>query len=135
MEGVNRVIILGFLGKDPEIKQLDNGKQMATFSVATSESYTNQKGEKVENTEWHNLVFFGKVVDVISKYLKKGNQVYVEGKLNTRSYDDKEGVKRYATQIIGENLTLLGSKPVANDKPSPTMDGDRSHEENCDLPF
>lgn len=117
MAGVNKAIILGNLGKDPEIKTLDSGKRMATFSVATSEAYTNQAGERVESSEWHNIVFFGKVVDVIEKYLKKGSQVYIEGKLNTRSYEDKDGNKKYTTQVIGDNLTLLG-KPAQSNEPS-----------------
>ncbi len=111
MAGVNKVILLGNLGKDPEVKAIDNGRKVARFTLATTESYRNQQGERVDQTEWHNVVFWGPVVDVIDKYLKKGNQVYVEGKINNRSYDDKEGNKKYITEIVGQTLTLLGGKP------------------------
>lgn len=111
MAGVNKVILLGNLGKDPEVKAIDNGRKVARFTLATTESYRNQQGERVDQTEWHNVVFWGPVVDVIDKYLKKGNQVYIEGKINNRSYDDKDGNKKYITEIVGQTLTLLGGKP------------------------
>ena len=114
MAGVNKVILLGNLGKDPEVKAIDNGRKVARFTLATTESYRNQQGERVDQTEWHNVVFWGPVVDVIDKYLKKGNQVYVEGKINNRSYDDKDGNKKYITEIVGQTLTLLGGKPQAS---------------------
>jgi single-strand DNA-binding protein len=110
MAGVNKVILLGNLGKDPEVRAIDNGRKVARFTLATTESYRNQQGERVDQTEWHNVVFWGPVVDVIEKYLKKGNQVYIEGKISNRSYDDKDGVKKYITEITGNNLTLLGGK-------------------------
>ena len=111
MAGVNKVILLGNLGKDPEVRAIDNGRKVARFSLATTESYRNQQGERVENTEWHNVVFWGPVTEVIEKYLKKGNSVYIEGKISNRSYDDNDGVKKYVTEIVGQNLTLLGGKP------------------------
>jgi single-strand DNA-binding protein len=114
MAGVNKVILLGNLGKDPEVRSLEGGKRVAKFSLATTESYKDRDGNKVENTEWHNVEFWGPVVDVIEKYLKKGSSVYVEGKLRTRSYDDKDGVKKYTTEIVGQQLNLLGSKPSDN---------------------
>lgn len=114
MAGVNKVILLGNLGKDPEVRAIDNGRKVARFSLATTESYRNQQGEKVENTEWHNVVFWGPVTEVIEKYLKKGNSVYIEGKISNRSYDDKDGVKKYVTEIVGQNLTLLGGKPAGD---------------------
>lgn len=114
MAGVNKVILLGNLGKDPEVRAIDNGRKVARFTLATTESYRNQQGERVDQTEWHNVVFWGPVVDVIEKYLKKGNQVYIEGKINNRSYDDKDGVKKYITEIVGQNLTLLGGRPQSS---------------------
>ncbi|MDB5271715.1 MAG: ssb [Chitinophagaceae bacterium] len=111
MAGVNKVILLGNLGKDPEVRAIDNGRKVARFTLATTESYRNQQGERVDQTEWHNVVFWGPVTDVIEKYLKKGNQVYIEGKISNRSYDDKDGVKKYITEIVGQNLTLVGGKP------------------------
>lgn len=108
MAGVNKVILVGHLGKDPEIRALENGRKVANFSLATTETYKDRNGERVDNTEWHNIVFWGPVADVIEKYLKKGSQIYLEGKLRTRSYEDKDGVKKYITEILGNTLTMLG---------------------------
>jgi single-strand DNA-binding protein len=107
MAGVNKVILLGHLGKDPEIRAMETGRRVANFTLATSETYKDKNGERVENTEWHNVVFWGPVTEVIEKYVKKGTQIYVEGKLRTRSYE-KDGVKRYTTEILGDTITLLG---------------------------
>jgi len=106
MAGVNKVILVGNVGKDPVIISFDSGKK-ATFSLATSEKYKDREGKPVEKTEWHNIVFWGPVVDVIEKYVKKGKQVYIEGKLASRSYE-KDGQTRYITEVVGQNLTLLG---------------------------
>ncbi|GAB4127387.1 MAG: single-stranded DNA-binding protein [Raineya sp.] len=106
MAGVNKVILVGNVGKDPDIISFENGKK-ATFSLATSEKYKDKEGKSVEKTEWHNIVFWGPVVDVIEKYVKKGKQVYIEGKLASRSYE-KDGQTRYITEVVGQNLTLLG---------------------------
>jgi len=106
MAGVNKVILVGNVGKDPDIIAFENSKK-ATFSLATSEKYKDKEGKPVEKTEWHNIVFWGPVVDVIEKYVKKGKQVYVEGKLASRSYE-KDGQTRYITEVVGQNLTLLG---------------------------
>jgi single-strand DNA-binding protein len=111
MAGVNKVILVGNLGKDPEVRHLEGDKKVAKFTLATTEAYRDRNGQRVENTEWHNVEFWGPVTEVIEKYLKKGSQVYVEGKLRTRSYEDKEGVKKYVTEIIGQNLTLIGGRP------------------------
>lgn len=109
MSSVNKTILLGNLGKDPEIRVLENGSKVANFSMATTESYKNKSGERVENTEWHNVVFWGKIVDVIEKYLKKGSKIYLEGKLKTRSYEH-EGVKKYTTEVFGNSLVMLGGR-------------------------
>ncbi len=106
----NKVQLIGNLGMNPEIKNLDSGKKLAKFSIATNESYTNAKGEKIEDTQWHNLIAWGKTADIIEKYLKKGNEVAVEGKLINRNYDDKDGNKRYITEILVNELLMLGSK-------------------------
>ena len=110
MAGVNRVILLGNLGKDPEVRSLENGTKVASFTIATSESYKDKNGERQTNTEWHNLVLWRGLADVADKYLKKGNQIYIEGKLRTRSWTDKEDNKRYTTEIVVDNLTMLGGK-------------------------
>ncbi|MCX2744883.1 single-stranded DNA-binding protein [Mangrovivirga sp. M17] len=111
MSGVNKVILVGNLGKDPEVRHLDNGRAVANFPLATSEVYKNrQTNERVTNTEWHNVVLWSPLAEVAERFLKKGSQVYIEGKITTRSYDDKEGNKRYITEIVGREMTLLGSR-------------------------
>jgi single-strand DNA-binding protein len=111
MSGVNKVILVGRLGKDPEVRNLENGATVANFTMATSETYKDKTtGDRKEITEWHNIVLWRGLADIAAKYLHKGDQVYIEGKLRTRSWE-KEGVTRYTTEIIGDNMTLLGSKP------------------------
>lgn len=108
MAGVNKVILVGNLGKDPEVRHLENGRAVANFSLATSETYKNKAGERVTNTEWHNIVLWTPLAEIAERFLKKGGQVYIEGKLTTRSWDDQEGNKRYTTEVVGRELTLLG---------------------------
>ena len=111
MAGVNKVILVGNLGKDPEVRALENGVKVARFSLATSESYTDrQSGQRVDQTEWHNIVIWRGLAEVAEKYLRKGNQVYIEGKLQTRSYQDKEGVTKYSTEVVAQNMTMLGGR-------------------------
>jgi single-strand DNA-binding protein len=107
MAGINKVILVGNLGKDPEVRTVQSGAQVARFSLATSESYTNKEGQKVENTEWHNVVLWRGLATVAEKYLKKGNKVYIEGKLRNRQYEDKDGVKKYTTEIEATDMLLL----------------------------
>ncbi len=109
MSGINKVILVGHLGKDPEVRHLDGGVSVASFPLATSETY-NKDGRKIEQTEWHNIVMWRGLADVASKYLQKGKLVYIEGKLRTRSFEDKEGHKKYTTEIVAENFTMLGRK-------------------------
>jgi single-strand DNA-binding protein len=104
----NKVQLIGNLGNAPEIKNTESGKKLAKFSVATSETYRNAQGDKVKETQWHNLIAWGKVADIIEKYLKKGSEVAIEGKLVTRNYTDKEGVKKYITEIQVDELLMLG---------------------------
>lgn len=106
----NKVQLIGNLGRDPEIKKIDSGKKLAKFSVATNEVYTNSKGEKVKETQWHNIIAWGKVADVAEKYLNKGSEVALEGKLVTKDYLDKEGNKKYFTEIQINELLMLGGK-------------------------
>ena len=108
----NKVQLIGNLGNAPEVKTLESGKKMVRFSVATNESYRNAKGEKVTETQWHNLIAWGKVAEIVEKFLTKGKEVAIEGKLINRSYNDKEGNKKYVTEIQVNELLLLGAKAV-----------------------
>ena len=106
---VNKVIILGHLGKDPDVRYLEGGTCVAKFPIATSESYKNKNGEKITNTDWHNIVAWRGLAEVVEKYVKKGMQVYIEGKIKTSSYD-KDGITRYRTDIVADTVQMLGSK-------------------------
>ena len=115
MRGINKTILIGHVGKDPEMRHLPSGTAIANFTMATSESRTDkQTGEKVQKTEWHRVVAFGKLAGIIGEYVKKGTQIYIEGKLSTSSYD-KDGQKHYSTQVVAEVMQMLGGKP--GDKP------------------
>lgn len=109
----NKVQLIGNLGNAPEVKTTENGKKLARFSVATNESYRNASGEKVSETTWHNLVAWGKVAEIAEKYLNKGSEVAIEGKLINRSYTDKDGNKKYITEVQVNELLMLGSKTAA----------------------
>ncbi|WP_299113971.1 single-stranded DNA-binding protein [uncultured Winogradskyella sp.] len=104
----NKVQLIGNLGNDPEIITLESGKKLAKFSLATNESYKNAQGEKVTQTDWHNLIAWNKTADIIEKYVTKGKEIAIEGKLTSRSYDDKEGQKRYVTEVVVNELLMLG---------------------------
>ncbi|MGK0254037.1 MAG: single-strand DNA-binding protein [Mariniflexile sp.] len=104
----NKVQLIGNLGNDPEIINLESGKTLAKFAIATNESYTNTKGEKITDTQWHNVVAWGKTAQIIEKYVTKGKEVAIEGKLTSRSYDDKDGTKRYITEVVCSELLMLG---------------------------
>lgn len=109
MSSVNKVILVGHLGKDPELRYLEGNISVASFPLATSETF-NRDGKKVEQTEWHNIVMWRGLADVAAKYLTKGRLVYIEGKLRTRTYEDKEGVRRYTTEIVAESFNILGRR-------------------------
>lgn len=114
MASVNRVIIVGNLGRDPETRYSPGGDAITTISVATTETWKDkQSGEKKENTEWHRIVFYRKLAEVAGQYLKKGSQVYIEGKLQTRKWTDKDGVEKYSTEIIAETMQMLGAKEAS----------------------
>ena len=124
MRGVNKVIIVGNTGSDPEVSQFQNGGSVATIAVATSEKYQNkQTGEWVENTEWHRVKAFGKLAEIIAQYVRKGTPIYIEGKLKTDKYTDKNGIERYATNIIADQMQMLGGKgdntQQQNNQPQP----------------
>ncbi len=104
----NKVQLIGHVGSDPEIKTFDGGKQLANFTLATNESYKNDKGEKVEETQWHRLIAWGKAADIMEKFVTKGKEIEIEGKLTHRSYDDKNGDKRYVTEVVVTEVLLLG---------------------------
>src|SRR5476651_2282159 len=109
MSGINKVILVGHLGKNPDIRYLEGGVSVVSFPLATSETF-NKDGRKVEQTEWHNIVMWRGLADVAAKFLQKGKLVYIEGKIRTRSFEDKEGNKKYTTEIVADNFTMLGRK-------------------------
>jgi len=110
MASVNKVILVGNLGRDPEIRYLPSGDPVANIAIATSNKYKGKDGNMVEETEWHRVTFFGKLAEIVGQYLKKGRSVYVEGRLKTRKYTDKDGVEKYATDIIANEMQMLGSR-------------------------
>ena len=112
---VNKVILVGNVGKDPDVRYLDNGVAVASFPLATSETYKDKTGEKHSSTEWHNIVLWRGLAEITEKYVKKGKQIYLEGKIRSRSWEDKEGNKRYITEVIGDNMQFLGKR---EDSPS-----------------
>ena len=135
MSGVNKVILLGNLGKDPEVRRLDDGRGVANFSLATSETYKNKSGEKVTNTEWHNIVLWSPLADIAENYLKKGSQVYIEGKISNRSYEDKDGVKKYISEVVGREITLLGRPPEQQENAQNNPSENKNNSDEDDLPF
>jgi len=125
--GINKVILVGNLGKDPEVRYSPNGGAVTNITVATSESWKDKNtGEKQEKTEWHRVVFFGKLAEIAGEYLKKGSQVYLEGRLQTRKWQDKEGKDRYTTEIVAGEMQMLGSREGRGGPPS---DFDQSADE------
>lgn len=134
---LNRVTLVGHVGKDPDVRHLDNGVSVARFSLATNETYTDKSGERKTTTEWHNIVVWRGLADVAEKYVKSGSLLYVEGKLKTSSYDDKDGVKHYRTDIICDNFRMLGKKDsTTQDAPKEsTQESSTVQDPTDDLPF
>ncbi|MBX7150490.1 single-stranded DNA-binding protein [bacterium] len=147
---LNKVILIGRLGKDPELRYTPTGAAVATFNVATNESYKDKEGKEVDNTDWHRIVAWRKLAEICGQYLKKGSLVYIEGKLKTRNYDDKDGTKKYITEIVADNMQMLGGRmgDSGNERvPPPMSDSDTtssnlsnnsaepSSDANDDLPF
>jgi len=156
MAGINKVILVGNLGKDPEVRYLEGGTAVANFPIATSETFKDKtSGERKTNTEWHNIVVWRGLAEIAEKYLKKGSQIYLEGKLRTRQWQDKDGNNRYTTEIVADNLQMLGRKddnsspsasvapvntpaketPAAPVTPARSSEIDKSTNEVDDLPF
>lgn len=141
--GINKVILVGNLGKDPEIRYMPNGEAVANFSVATSESWKDkQSGEQKEQTEWHRVVAFKKLAEIIGEYVKKGSKIYIEGKLRTRKWQDKDGQDKYMTEIIADEMQMLdGKSVVAENAPNESNAGGKLHQPpisesfNDDIPF
>ena len=108
MAGINKVILIGNVGRDPEVRTTPSGQQVAKFSLATSENFTSRAGEKQERTEWHNIVVWGKLADLCKQYVSKGRQIYVEGRLQTSSWNDQQGNKKYRTEVVAQTVQFLG---------------------------
>ncbi|MFV0521055.1 MAG: single-stranded DNA-binding protein [Mangrovibacterium sp.] len=135
---VNKVILIGNVGQDPEVKYLEQNVAVANFSLATTERYTGKDGNKVENTEWHRIVVWRGLASVVEKYVKKGSKLYVEGRLRTREWTDKDGNKRYTTEIYADNLEMLDTRANSDatlPQPQATPKPDLSQAEDDDLPF
>ena len=147
---VNKVILVGNLGRDPEVRRLESGTAVATFSLATNETYTDKSGERRTNTEWHNIVLWRGLAEIAEKYLTKGSLIYIEGKLRTRSWEDQDKNTRYTTEVVADNMTMLGgrndggapsesggySAPAANNTASTTnTSATTAVDEDDDLPF
>ena len=137
---INKAILVGRLGADPEVRYTPDGAMVTNFRIATDEQWKDKNGEKVQKTEWHKIVTFGKLAEICGKYLVKGKLVYLEGRIQTRAWDDKEGVKRYTTEIVASNMQMLDSKgqkgadasPEEPPLPHPGVDGPLPEE---DVPF
>ncbi|MAI26208.1 MAG: single-stranded DNA-binding protein [Myxococcota bacterium] len=122
MAGVNKVILLGNLGRDPELRYTQSGQAVANFTLATSENWNDKSGERVEKTEWHRVVVWGKVAELCSQYLSKGRSVYLEGRIQTREWEDKEGQKRFTTEVNAQTVQFLGSGRNENNTAGPGTD-------------
>ncbi|ALD21843.1 single-stranded DNA-binding protein [Hymenobacter sp. DG25A] len=118
MAGINKVILVGNLGKDPEVRHLEGGTNVAHFTLATNDYYKDKQGNRVERTEWHNITAWRGLAEMAEKYLKKGQQVYVEGKLRTRQFQDKDNQTRYITEIVADEISMLGGRPHNDDTPA-----------------
>jgi single-strand DNA-binding protein len=143
MAGINKVILVGNLGRNPETRHTQDGRPVCSFSIATSEKWKDRDGNRQEKTEWHNVVTFGKLAEICGEYLSKGRQVYIEGKLQTRKWTDKNDIDRYTTEIIANEMQMLGSRESSQngnyqtpkpDTPSAHM-GNMQETEDDDIPF
>lgn len=138
MAGVNKVILLGNLGKDPEVRYLEGGIAVANFTLATSETYKDRtSGERKSITEWHNVVVWRGLAEIAEKYLKKGSQVYIEGKLRSRQWQDKDGNNRYTTEIVADTMQMVGKRDdnASNESTPSSPDIENNNEVDDDLPF
>lgn len=135
MAGVNKVILIGNLGRDPELKYLEGNVARANFSLATSDSYKDKNGNRVDQTEWHNIVMWRGLAESAEKYLKKGTQVYIEGKLQTRQWNDKDGHKRNTTEIVAESYVILQRRDAGNTGTEGGSDTPFDKQDSGDVPF
>ncbi len=142
MSGVNKAIIVGRLGADPEVKTVTSGQTVCRLSVATSENWTDRDGQKQERTEWHRVVVWGRMAEVCGKHLSKGRQVYLEGRLQTRSWEDQQGVKKYTTEIVASTVQFLGSNDrssqsqgMGNDMGTQDFGPEPSFDSSEEIPF
>lgn len=137
MAGVNKVILLGNLGKDPEVRYLEGGTAVANFPIATSETYKDRtSGERKTSTEWHNVVVWRGLAEIAEKYLKKGSQIYIEGKLRTRQWQDKDGNNRYTTEVVADVMQMIGKRDDGSNENTPSNpDFEQSNNGDDDLPF
>lgn len=139
MAGVNKVILIGNLGADPEIRYLSNGTAVANFRMATTENRLNRLGEKVTITEWHRIVAFGRLAEICGEYLNKGKQVYIEGRLRTRSWEDKDGNKKWTTEIIATQMQMLGAPGISVEatgiEKDIALEAEEPPEPDDDVPF
>jgi len=142
-EGLNKVLLIGYLGADPEIRYTQSNQAVCRFRVATSESYQNKGGERQERTEWHQIVVWGKQAEIAHKYLAKGRQVYIEGRIQTRSWEDRDGKKRWSTEVVANRFLFLGGggrgeKPAADlpeEAPPAVSEGEPFPADDDDIPF
>ncbi len=148
MSGVNKVILIGNLGADPDLRHTPSGTAVSNLRLATTEVFSTREGEKNKRTEWHRVVAFGRLAEICNQYLKKGRQVYIEGRLQTREWEDKNGDKRYTTEIVATNMTMLGGRgeggggyaaeEAQSEAPADTADAPapaNAADEDSDLPF
>lgn len=131
---VNKVILIGRLGKDPEVRKMTNGESVTNVTLATSENWKDKSGVKQEKTEWHNLVFYRRLAEIAGQYLKKGSQIYVEGKLQTRKWQDKEGKDRFTTEIVANEMTMLSSRAANQLEQQPSKSAGQV-DDDLDIPF
>ena len=139
--GLNKAILIGNLGRDPEVRYTPSGVAVANFSIATSETWTNKEGERETRTEWHRIVAFGRLGEICGEYLSKGRQIYIEGRIQTRDWEDREGIKRYTTEIVANQMLMLGARDQAesarsDDAPSPDFSSTQvPAQDDDDIPF
>ncbi len=134
MSSLNKAMIIGNLGKDPELKYMPNGKAVASFSIATSQRWKDNDGNQQEKTEWHNITAFEKLAEIVGEYVKKGSKVYIEGRLQTDQWE-KDGVKHYSTKIIASQMVMLGGKTEKNETSDSAPSQDGTQKDESDLPF
>jgi single-strand DNA-binding protein len=134
MASFQQVVLMGNLGRDPEIKHTASGQAVANFSIATSEKYKDKSGEKVEKTEWHNIVIWGKLAEIVEKYVTKGSTVHLVGKLQTRKWQDKEGKDRYTTEVVCHEMTMCGGGNKSDGEPKQSAPAESAYDDS-DIPF